>query len=109
MSRLALELRKDGRWVEIGALHVGDPPGTMSHRAPDARQIYQFRHLGDTSTIERSVGGVDVDVTPLVRLVSSQAFEQVAELSASEPTFECWLLTDVAPEPRHVRFHHHDD
>jgi hypothetical protein len=80
----------------------------MSHNAPDGRQVYRFRCLGDHSIIDRSVGGGDFEVGAVRAINPLAGWEEIATLNAENPTYDCWLKTDVSPQPRHIRWHHHD-
>jgi hypothetical protein len=105
---LYLELfRGSQNWQTIGRLAPGERPGSISHNAPDGRQIYRFEARSSAlSVIERSVGGADIEVGSLRAIDPLYGFEEVARLTAVNPTLEFALRTDNMPHAVPFRFRH---
>jgi hypothetical protein len=109
---LIVEFRAEGRWHRAGPpLSADDPSGSMSHNGPAGRQVYVFGCDGPYSLVLRSRSGADREhAGGLVRkLTALKGFEQVAELTPEQPSFECWLKTDRMREPMRFRFRHIPD
>lgn len=104
---LCVEIRDGASWRTIGRLAPGEPSGSISHNAPDGRQIYRFTAVSSAlSRIERSVGGVDFEVGALRVIAASAGFEEVSRLTAENPKLVFWLRTDLMTEVHEARFRH---
>lgn len=103
---LYVEIRKPGAWIQVGApLTEGDAPGSISHHAPDGRQIYVFACLGDRSVVRRSIAGLDMEIG-MARVISAAGLEDVAVLTPEDPECEIWVSSKRSREPRRMRLRH---
>jgi hypothetical protein len=108
MAPLSLETYSPDakKWLRVGLIGPGAPPGSVSDNRDGRRDVYVFSCASDNShsVIQRSVAGVDREIGPL-RAVTSVGAETVKVLKTGE-TYEMEVRTDMGREPRRIRFRH---
>lgn len=69
-----------GEWERLGSVSEVEPPGSISSRSGEAREVYVFGWLEGVCGVWRSVAGVDVE-NDAVREVTSLGFDLVSDLA----------------------------
>lgn len=113
MSPLRIEAYNSerSRWIQVGEVKPGDPPGSISDNKSDrTRDIYLFGCAPDNSKsiIYRSGLGLDTEVERgrlRVIMPDPSRLEIVKELNPGE-SYEMTIKTDRNAEPRQIRFTH---
>ncbi len=98
--------RETKSWIEVGVLHPGSYPGSISNISQGSRQIYLFECAKDDShsAIYRSLAGVDIE-EGITREVISTRFVKLMELKRRE-SYVLEVKTDKSPEKRPIKFTH---